>query len=600
MRGLLRGFSLLGCFTLLALAAPAPVDAQAQQALVIQGGTLIDGNGGAPVANSFVVIQGSQITAVGPAGRVQVPAGAQAINASGKWVLPGLWDAQVNYSWFWGELFLHHGVTSLVDIGLGSELSIADRDSINKGLGRGPRQWIGVAHFGGFDEDEVTGYETPYDGQQMPKTLEDVQHRTRALLDAGADMIMFHDGRWDPAWVKSACDEAHRRGKPCFQRPSGPRMRPADAALAGVDVFHHSQGVGQAVMRDGTTTNNELERYGAMDEARARALVDLMVGEQVYLVPNIIHIAPGYPREWPRMQADYERLFSSPALLAYYDEAFLARLRFTRNGIDRGAVRERRLPGYHNFIRFHKMYLDAGGKVLVGGDTNGAKVPGSIVHEEMAIFQEGGFPRMAIIQAATKWPAEAMRVADRIGTIARGKLADIIIVNADPLQDIQNLRNIDTVIQNGKVQSRDFNPSYSTPFGGRFVEDRFTIGDMKWVRALKREHLAGGGGAQAPDPWASPQPAIEMISPTRITQGAPTTTLTLRGFNFVARTRVYYDGGSVPYRRVSQTELQVTLDSQLLNKPGRYPIVVKNPEPMEFPIWGTGTSNVANLIVQYR
>lgn len=145
-----------------------PVDAQAQQALVIQGGTLVDGNGGPPVANSFVVIQGNQITAVGPAGQVQVPAGAQAINANGKWVLPGLWDAQANYSWFWGELFLHHGITSLVDIGLGSELSIADRDSINKGLGRGPRQWIGVAHFGGFDEAEVTGYETSYDGVSVP------------------------------------------------------------------------------------------------------------------------------------------------------------------------------------------------------------------------------------------------------------------------------------------------------------------------------------------------------------------------------------------------------------------------------------------------
>src|SRR6476661_7385005 len=81
-------------------------------ALVIQGGTLIDGNGGAPVPNSVIVMQGNRIIAAGRAGQVQVPAGAQIINANGKYVLPGLWDAQVNYAWYWGEVMLNQGVTS--------------------------------------------------------------------------------------------------------------------------------------------------------------------------------------------------------------------------------------------------------------------------------------------------------------------------------------------------------------------------------------------------------------------------------------------------------------------------------------------------------
>src|SRR5580704_3249061 len=84
---------------LVAWGASAPVVAQGQQqALVIQGGTLIDGMGGAVVPNSVVVIQGNRITAVGRAGAVQVPAGAQVINANGKYVLPGLWDNQINYA----------------------------------------------------------------------------------------------------------------------------------------------------------------------------------------------------------------------------------------------------------------------------------------------------------------------------------------------------------------------------------------------------------------------------------------------------------------------------------------------------------------------
>jgi len=207
---------------------------------------------------------------------------------------------------------------------------------------------------------------------------------------------------------------------------------------------------------------------------------------------------------------------------------------------------------------------------------------------------------MSIIQAATLWPAQAMRVADRIGTLEAGKLADVIVVNADPLADIQNLREIDTVIQNGKVVDREFHSSYSTLFGGTNVEERFTVNDPKWVRALKREMGGGPGGAQAPDSFESPQPAIEGIFPTRIAQGSPAVALTLKGFGFVARSRVYYDGVSVPYRRVNANELEVTLDAALLEKPGRYPIVVVNPPPVEFAIWGNGTSNKANLIVQYR
>src|SRR5580704_10168035 len=77
-----------------ALGLGLAADAQGQAALVIQGGTLVDGNGGAPVANSVIVIQGNRITAVGRAGQVQVPAGAKVIDATGKWITPGLIDAK--------------------------------------------------------------------------------------------------------------------------------------------------------------------------------------------------------------------------------------------------------------------------------------------------------------------------------------------------------------------------------------------------------------------------------------------------------------------------------------------------------------------------
>jgi imidazolonepropionase-like amidohydrolase len=596
--------------------APAAIGAQAQQqAIVIQGGTLIDGNGGAPVPNSVVVIQGNQITAAGPAGQVRAPGGARVINAAGKYVLPGLWDSQASYSWTFGEADLHWGVTSEIDIGLGGEVSIAARDAVNAGLQRGPREWIGVAHFGGMGPEDILGYETPFDGRQLPRTSEALQAHTKQLLVAGADMIMFHDGNWDPAWVRSACDAAHTFGRPCFMRASGPKMGIVEAANAGVDVVHHARGASEAMIRDGVRPagNAELDRFAVMDDAKARTLIQLLVREQVHLVPAIIHEAPGYPRDWADMQAAYEEQFSNPALLAYYDPGYLRQLEQTRRNVNRGPLRERRMPGYQNMLRFYRMLVEAGGQPLVGGDTNGGKVPGSIVHEEMAIWQEAGIPTMKIIQATTAWPAAAMRVNERIGTVTRGKLADVLIVNADPLADIRNLRNIDTVIQNGKVVDRAFTASYSVPFAGHDPDDRYTVNDQQWVRSLKREFgpRAGGGGgegggggggaaAQAPNPAESPFPAIEAIAPTMVRQNSPATTLSLKGFNFVAGSQVLVDGVAVPYRRVSPTELQVALDANLLRRAGRFPIVVKNPAPLErYNKWGDGTSNAAYLIVRY-
>ena len=104
MRKTMFGGTLVCALALLGLAAASDVSAQGQGAIVIQGGTLIDGNGGAPVPNAVVVIQGNRITAVGPSGLVLIPAGARVIDAAGKYVLPGLWDAQVNYAWYWGEV----------------------------------------------------------------------------------------------------------------------------------------------------------------------------------------------------------------------------------------------------------------------------------------------------------------------------------------------------------------------------------------------------------------------------------------------------------------------------------------------------------------
>ena len=106
-----------------------------------------------------------------------------------------------------------------------------------------------------------------------------------------------------------------------------------------------------------------------------------------------------------------------------------------------------------------------------------------------------------------------------------------------------------------------------------------------------------------PDGVLSPNPAIESISPIMFTEGSPTSTVTLKGFNFVRKSQVLFKGQSLPYKVVSATELQVTLDSNLLKEVGRFDLVVKNPWPYNPDTgkpWGDGTSNKAHLIINYR
>ena len=107
---------------------------------------------------------------------------------------------------------------------------------------------------------------------------------------------------------------------------------------------------------------------------------------------------------------------------------------------------------------------------------------------------------MQIIQAATRWPAETMRAQDRLGTIAAGKLADVLIVDADPLQDIRNLQEIFAVVANGSLQDGKYHASYWNPFQGDGPITLPVVDDIGWAVNVRRQAPGRGGpppGARA-------------------------------------------------------------------------------------------------------
>lgn len=599
------------------LAGASPLVWAQAPALVIEGGTLIDGNGGAPVQNAVVVIEGNRITRVGQVGQGRYPRNAEIIDARGKFVLPGLWDAMVSYQWFYGEIMLNHGITSTIDVGIAGEVGAAFRDGVLMGKIRGPRPFTGISRLttrpaGG------TGLETILTPGRTPTSAENTRELVRAFVAGGADIVMFQDGTLPLEYYRAGFDEARRLGMPVSTRAYGPVFGPREAAALGSNMLPHSAGTGRLITRNPPGPNeraNEAELFAEMDDAKARELIDELASAGVALDPTYRNSWLRMPRDWERFGEDARNFFDTadPALMAYFPlerkEAALEQFRAPR---PTGAVWERRMRGFHNSLRFHKMFVDAGGHLIPGSDSNPVKVPGINLFHEMMIFVEAGVTPMQIIQGATKWSAELLDKGDELGTVETGKIADVIIVSRDPLENIENLRDLDAVVFDGRRVALGYTAGYNPVFK---VESELNppVSRLLWVNAFRPVAFGGSGGRfngrppvgpgeALPNPVESPQPAIETISPIQVEAGSPTTTVMLTGFNFVQRSQVLFKGIPVPHEAMSGSELRVTIDASLLQEAGLHELVVRNPWPLHPEIgkeWGDGTSNSAYLIVSF-
>ena len=241
-----------------AVLAPAPPsEAQSRALKALVGGTLIDGFGSKPVFNSVVIIDGERIRAVGQAGTLAVPAGAEIISTEGMTVLPGLWDMHVHlmlnghsdYA-HWDKTYpalfesvimpasakqlLMAGVTSARDLGGPLEASIAVRDRINSGKIPGPTMYVS----GPFIQHE------PYPGTELfrwgVKGAADARAKVRRLAEARVDCIKLIDqDQMTMEEVQAVVDEAHKHRLTVVAHSHRPEEIRRGLA-AGVDCFEHT------------------------------------------------------------------------------------------------------------------------------------------------------------------------------------------------------------------------------------------------------------------------------------------------------------------------------------------------------------------------
>jgi imidazolonepropionase-like amidohydrolase len=380
-----------------ALLCATPMWTAAQTALVISDVTVIDATGAGPRPHSTVILVGDRIDAVVDAAAFALPRGARVIPGRGKFLIPGLWDMHVHLSEHHLPRLVAYGVTGVRD--MGNMLADVDRwrGAISAGVLVGPQIFrVGPTLNGkafGPVHVEITN-------------AQEARAAARLLKHVGVDAIKTHRALPREAYF-ALIDEAKKVGIPLVGHIPQ-TVTAQEASDAGQASFEHME-----TLFEGTTP---------LKAEEAPALFQRFVKNGNRYAPVLVqyrgsteaaNIDPELLRKYPDLPAGRKRIFNS----------FLE------------------LVGHMN----------RAGVILMTGTDLGAKwiSPGTSLHEELALLVDAGLTPMQALQAGTRNPARFLGL--KAGTVEPGMAANLILLNASPLVDIRNSRQIHAVILRGEV-----------------------------------------------------------------------------------------------------------------------------------------------------
>jgi imidazolonepropionase-like amidohydrolase len=486
-------------------AFPAGAVHAQEGATAIVGATVIDGNGGPPLSDATIVIRGQRIAEIGPRASVAVPAGARVIDGAGKYVTPGIVDTNVHmgpitggpvgeytFARYWDRLEglslqgvqgqLKYGVTTVRD-SYGPPLALmAVRDSIAAGTWVGPRMyvagnilgWEGPSTRRAPPRSELTFFQEQLDDlftlgtaeEFLNMTPEEMRVAMNTYLDRGPDFIKYNGtSHTSPALISFSprvqrviVEETHKRGLVAETHSTsleGLRL----SLLAGIDVVQHPENVGLRVITDelvdlivergvicsllpnkytGRIWQQRLEQREIAREAQAEAQgapqrripkTSFEIRREVEAT-GLSHPGTVY---WSNLEARWangQKLIRGGCIVSVGADNLL----FGRPGVAPEFLREDHPVPEH---------LEPG--------------IGTIVAIE-GLVELGMTPSEAIV-AATKHGAMACKALDDFGTLEVGKFADILVLGADPLADISNIRQLEVVMKEGEIIDIDNLPT---------------------------------------------------------------------------------------------------------------------------------------------
>lgn len=385
-------------------ALTASVSSASRPGYVLRGATLIDGTDRAPIPNAVVAVVNGRIQYVGISGGGPALKGLPVIDVRGKWIIPGLWDMHAHASQIdWAPVYLAGGVTTVRDLGGEEGFLVAMRDEIAAGRAFGPRYLLA----GLIDGPGPRAF-----GAVSVSTPDEALAAVRRYRKEGFNEIKIYI-QTPPALVPVIVDEAHKLGMTVTGHvPAG--MTAQQVVEAGFDGIAHMQLRGQP----GSDAANQL--------------VDFFKAHHTVMDPTM----------------SWNELSGRPAtralndMLPGADELPLPLARMFRsmspgNGGDQAPS-----------LQLLKQARDAGLLVVPGTDKG---VPGLSLQRELELYVQGGMTPLEAIQAGSIVSARAMKLDQKVGTVEAGKRADFVILDADPLADISNVRKASRVAAAGTL-----------------------------------------------------------------------------------------------------------------------------------------------------
>jgi amidohydrolase family protein/IPT/TIG domain-containing protein len=540
--------------------------------LLISGGTLIDGTGAMPLANAQVLVRDGMIAEITTSPRIV--GDAELIDARGKFILPGFIDSHVHYRDWHAELFLAHGVTTVYDLGNPYYWQAALRQGFNSGRMRGPRYFfcgeIGLPSDEAAESQGPTVFRRGLDTIHKPDEAPAIVGR---LKRAGVDCIKLNENF--PADFFSAIARA---AQDIGLRVISHSWNVSDSIRWGIGGVEHMEGIavataagprGREAVRgmhlEAGHKNSAL--YQWMEPAEFTRVVRELVEKKVFVNPTLSF-------EWKALtprnrdhEQDDQRLLGTPALsYVPIDDRLVVIGQYHwpdgRTSEEIGQFKD----GYRKVQQFLAQFVRAGGKVYAGTDSSAATSPGLSLHHEMQLLVDAGLTPMQAIMAATANAAELLGLQRRIGTIERGKAADLVLLDANPLQEIANTKKIFKVIANGRVVDTTYHAGYEIPIRRPGPESK---------------HLY------------NPIPIVRDVLPPVAVEGAAVT-LRIVGRGFTPNSVVKIDGRACDTRWISPTELAASLTAENTARAGTFLVTVETPAP------GGGSSNPVELIVTFQ
>jgi imidazolonepropionase-like amidohydrolase len=449
--------------------------------LAIRGATVVDVIHGSLRTDQIVLIKGNRIVAIEPTASVGLPGNATVVDLPGTYLIPGLWDMHVHsvanvavdranrsvaaQDWHF-PLFLAYGVTGVRNMNDGTadlrlDLTNSVRRRLSQGDLPGPPRFLSAGP--SLDGDPPLGT-----NPVVVRTAEQARVAVQQLAAHGADLVKVYENLSREAYF-AILDEARRRGIPVDGHVPF-RITPVEVAEAGQRTVEHPEALAQGCATGADPERDRFARvlagfnrlpereqflamfrhtralYDSRDPARCRATAEVYRRNGVAVATDLVayhHVVHS------------DQVLADTASMRLVPDAILHNWKEWSESQDAREFRSILRPILPVELENVRVLKEAGVVLLAGTDVGiPLQIPGLSLHRELMRLVEAGLTPLQALQSATINPARVLGMTDSLGTLEPGKLADLVLLDANPLEDISNTQRIRAIVANGRLYRR--------------------------------------------------------------------------------------------------------------------------------------------------